>query len=225
VAGHLLACEPRGDADVTGMLLRAAADAEPRDAVTYLERALKERADADDRAAIRARLGIAAFDAELPDARRKLYDALPGVSDRVDILTRLAGLQALTGGDEGLAERLAAEAREAPDDATRLAIEVAALDVLPPREAAQRAAALADPADPVLARAVQAHRAWAGLDEPGATAEACATRARAALRGGTLLREAGRRLGISSERVRQLEDRALRRLAGRDELAELRDAA
>jgi RNA polymerase primary sigma factor len=39
------------------------------------------------------------------------------------------------------------------------------------------------------------------------------------------LREAGRRLGISSERVRQLEDRALRRLAGRDELAELREAA
>jgi RNA polymerase primary sigma factor len=39
------------------------------------------------------------------------------------------------------------------------------------------------------------------------------------------LREAGRRLGISSERVRQLEDRALRRLANRDELAELRQAA
>jgi RNA polymerase primary sigma factor len=39
------------------------------------------------------------------------------------------------------------------------------------------------------------------------------------------LRETGRRLGISSERVRQIEDQALRRLARDDELAALRDAA
>jgi RNA polymerase primary sigma factor len=39
------------------------------------------------------------------------------------------------------------------------------------------------------------------------------------------LRETGRRLGISSERVRQLEDRALRLLAEKGELAGLRDAA
>jgi RNA polymerase primary sigma factor len=39
------------------------------------------------------------------------------------------------------------------------------------------------------------------------------------------LRETGRRLGISSERVRQLEDQALRRLATNEELAALRDAA
>jgi RNA polymerase primary sigma factor len=39
------------------------------------------------------------------------------------------------------------------------------------------------------------------------------------------LRETGRRLGISSERVRQLEDQALKRLATNEELAGLRDAA
>jgi RNA polymerase primary sigma factor len=39
------------------------------------------------------------------------------------------------------------------------------------------------------------------------------------------LRETGRRLGLSSERVRQLEDRALRRLAKDDAVAALREAA
>jgi RNA polymerase primary sigma factor len=39
------------------------------------------------------------------------------------------------------------------------------------------------------------------------------------------LREAGRRLGLSSERVRQLEDQALRRLARDRDLAGLREAA
>jgi RNA polymerase primary sigma factor len=39
------------------------------------------------------------------------------------------------------------------------------------------------------------------------------------------LRETGRRLGISAERVRQIEDRALRKLASDGELAALRDAA
>jgi RNA polymerase primary sigma factor len=39
------------------------------------------------------------------------------------------------------------------------------------------------------------------------------------------LRETGRRLGLSSERVRQLEDRALRRLASDDAVAALREAA
>ena len=39
------------------------------------------------------------------------------------------------------------------------------------------------------------------------------------------LRETGRRLGLSSERVRQLEDRALRRLAEDDAVAALREAA
>ncbi len=39
------------------------------------------------------------------------------------------------------------------------------------------------------------------------------------------LRETGRRLGLSAERVRQIEDRALRKLADDGELAALRDAA
>jgi RNA polymerase primary sigma factor len=39
------------------------------------------------------------------------------------------------------------------------------------------------------------------------------------------LRETGRRLGLSSERVRQLEDRALRRLANDTAVAALREAA
>jgi RNA polymerase primary sigma factor len=39
------------------------------------------------------------------------------------------------------------------------------------------------------------------------------------------LRETGRRLGISSERVRQIEDQALRRLARDEDLAALREAA
>ena len=39
------------------------------------------------------------------------------------------------------------------------------------------------------------------------------------------LRETGRRLGLSSERVRQLEDRALKRLARDEDLAALRSAA
>ena len=41
----------------------------------------------------------------------------------------------------------------------------------------------------------------------------------------TPLRETGRRLGISAERVRQLEEQALQQLASNDELAALREAA
>jgi RNA polymerase primary sigma factor len=41
----------------------------------------------------------------------------------------------------------------------------------------------------------------------------------------TPLRETGRKLGFSAEHVRTLEQKALRRLAGNDELAGLRDAA
>ena len=39
------------------------------------------------------------------------------------------------------------------------------------------------------------------------------------------LRETGRRLGLSAESVRQIEDRALRKLADDDELDALREAA
>ena len=43
--------------------------------------------------------------------------------------------------------------------------------------------------------------------------------------GPTPLRETGQRLGLSAERVRQLEERALQRLSAKAELAALRDAA
>jgi len=39
------------------------------------------------------------------------------------------------------------------------------------------------------------------------------------------LRETGRRLGVTPERARQLEDQALKRLSRRAELAALREAA
>jgi RNA polymerase primary sigma factor len=39
------------------------------------------------------------------------------------------------------------------------------------------------------------------------------------------LREAGRKLGISTERARQVEEQALRRLAENNELEALREAA
>jgi len=47
------------------------------------------------------------------------------------------------------------------------------------------------------------------------------------LRGGAALslRDAGKQLGISPERTRQIEEQALRRLAANDSLAALRDAA
>jgi RNA polymerase primary sigma factor len=47
------------------------------------------------------------------------------------------------------------------------------------------------------------------------------------LRGGAALslRDAGKQLGISAERTRQLEEQALRRLADNDSLSALRDAA
>src|SRR5205085_81166 len=132
------------------------------------------RAEGDDRAAMRVRLAVAASEAELPDARRHLHAALADPRGRVDVLTRLAGLQALTGGDAGLAERLDAEAAAAADEATRVAIAVAALDVVSPRDAGRRARGL-EPGEPVLARAVEAHRAWAALQEPDATADRCAS--------------------------------------------------
>src|SRR4051812_16529454 len=175
VAGHLLECEPHGDPEVTTLLVRAAADAAernaPRAAAAYLDRALRERADGDDRGGMLAKLAAAAFDAELPDARRRLHDSLSEPHDRdsrIDVLTRLAALQGFSGGDEKLAGALEhATAREG-DPAARAALDVAALDafVAHADRHAERAAtidklgAVALP-DPALVRAVSAHRAWA----------------------------------------------------------------
>jgi len=207
VAGHLLECDPHGDAEVTALLVRAAADAAernaPRAAAAYLDRALRERADGDDRGGILAKLAAAAFDAELHDARRRLHDSLSEPHDResrIDVLTRLAALQGFSGGDEKLAEALEhATAREG-DPAARAALDVAALDAFVARadRHAERAAtidklgAVALP-DPALVRAVSAHRAWAALELGSAPAEACAALALEALDGDVLLRDAGRR--------------------------------
>ena len=207
VAGHLLECDPHGDPEVTALLVRAAADAAernaPRAAAAYLDRALRERAEGDDRGGMLAKLAAAAFDAELPDARRRLHDSLSEPHDResrIDVLTRLAALQGFSGGDEKLAEALEhATAREG-DPAARAALDVAALDAFVARadRHAERAAtidklgAVALP-DPALVRAVSAHRAWAAVELGSAPAEACAALALEALDGDVLLREAGRR--------------------------------
>jgi DNA-binding CsgD family transcriptional regulator len=207
VAAHLLECEPHGDAEVTALLVRAAADAAernaPRAAAAYLDRALRERADGDDRGGMLAKLAAAAFDAELPDARRRLHDSLSEPHDResrIDVLTRLAALQGFSGGDDKLAEALEhATAREG-DPAARAALDVAALDAFVARSDghAERAAtidklgAVALP-DPALARAVSAHRAWAATELASAPADACAALALEALDGDVLLRDAGRR--------------------------------
>src|SRR3954468_5286631 len=207
VAGHLLECDPHGDAEVTALLVRAAADAAernaPRAAAAYLDRALRERADGDDRGGMLAKLAAAAFDAELPDARRRLHDSLSEPHDRerrIDVLTRLAALQGFSGGDEKLAGALEhATAREG-DPAARAALDVAALDafVAHADRHAERAAtidklgAVALP-DPALVRAVSAHRAWAATELGSAPAEACAALALEALDGDVLLHAAGRR--------------------------------
>src|SRR6185503_19395365 len=110
IACHLLECGPQADPEVSDLLLRAAADAAragvPRAAAAYLERALLERAPGDDRGRILARLGTVAFDAGLPDSRRRLREALREVDDRqcrIDVLTRLAALNMVDAGDAGLA--------------------------------------------------------------------------------------------------------------------------
>ena len=203
VAAQLLECEPHGDPEVSRLLVRAAADAaqrgEPRAAAGYLERAMDERARADERGPLLAQLAAARFDAGLPDARRLLHEALRELDDRasrVDVLTRLAALQGFAGRDERLMELLDGEAPGAGDPA----IEVAALDALLGRgdggaERARRLAALGAVLDPALARAVDAHRAWAAAESAGAGAGACAALALAALEDGVLLGEAARRSG------------------------------
>src|SRR3954462_9978312 len=206
-AGHLLECAPHGDPEVTALLVRAAADAAernaPRAAAAYLDRALRERADGDDRSEMLAKLAAAAFDAELPDARRRLHDSLSEPHDResrIDVLTRLAALQGFSGGDEKLAEALERATAREGDPAARAALDVAALDAFVARadRHAERAAtidklgAVALP-DPALVRAVSAHRAWAATELGSAPAEACAALALEALDGDVLLQDAGRR--------------------------------
>jgi DNA-binding CsgD family transcriptional regulator len=210
VAGHLLQCPPHGDRATAAVLRDAANNASrrgaPHAAAAYLQRALEERAPGDDRGQLLAALAVATFDAGLAGARERLRQALAQVDDhtsRVELLTRLATWYVLDAGDDELSALLAQEvaADHGPD--TRLALEVAALEMLimvPDRhpERAARLAALTDDdaADPILERAVLAHRAWLATELGIPDAATCAAFARRALDGDLLLAEAGSRAGF-----------------------------
>jgi DNA-binding CsgD family transcriptional regulator len=209
VAGHLLQCAPDGDPAATAVLQEAATNAlgrgAPHAAAVYLQRALDERAPGDDRGQLLAALAVATFDAGLSGARDRLREAVVQIDDhatRVELLTRLATWYVLDAGDDELSLLLAREvaADHSPD--TRLALEVTALEMLimiPDRhpERAARLAALNDDdgADPILERAVTAHRAWLATELGTPDADTCAAFARRALDGDLLLREAGSRAG------------------------------
>jgi DNA-binding CsgD family transcriptional regulator len=210
VAGHLLQCPPQGDSVAAAALHDAAVNASrrgaPHAAASYLQRALEERAPGDDRGQLLAALAVATFDAGLPGARDRLREALAEVDDhasRVELLTRLATWYVLDAGDDELSALLAREvaADHSPD--TRLALEVAALEMLimVPDRHAERAARLAaltedDGADPILEHAVLAHRAWLATELGTPDAPTCAAFARGALDGNLLLEEAGSRAGF-----------------------------
>jgi DNA-binding CsgD family transcriptional regulator len=203
VAGHLLQCRPHGDADVSDWLERAGADAADRadaaTAITYLERGLDERAPGDGRGRLLARLAAAAFDDGRPDPRAALREALAltdSPARRVDVLTRLAAYAAFFGGDADDAQLLT---RELDAGMPIGAAVLDALLALPDRHAdrAQRVAATDGTTahDPVLRRAVLAHRAWLATETGDGDAGACAAMALEALDGGLLLRESRRRAG------------------------------
>jgi DNA-binding CsgD family transcriptional regulator len=210
VAGHLLQCPAHGDSVAAAVLQDAATNASrrgaPHAAAAYLRRALDERAPDDDRGQLLAALAVATFDAGLPGARDRLREALAQVDDhasRVELLTRLATWYVLDASDDELSALLAREvaADHGPD--TRLALEVAALEMLimVPDRHSERAARLAaltddDAADPILERAVMAHRAWLATELGIPDAATCAAFARRALEGDRLLAEAGSRAGF-----------------------------
>jgi DNA-binding CsgD family transcriptional regulator len=204
VADHLLRCGPQGDPEVSALMLRAATEAAgrgaPRTAAAYLERALCEHADGDDRASMLVALATVAFDAGLPDARERLLEALDEAGDRdtrIDVLTRLATLALVQGGDSGIAALLEAELAAQTDPRARHAIAAAALDTLLGRGAERtRRLAHVDPdaiADPVRRRVVLAHRARLATEAGALDAADAAALARAALDGDALLDDAWRR--------------------------------
>src|SRR4051794_35679060 len=206
VAGHLLKCGPQSDPQVSELLQRAAAAAAqsgaPHTAAAYLERALQERAPGDDRGRMLARLATVAFDAGLPDSRRQLLEALQEARDRasrVDVLTRLAALNATGPVDGDVAMLFEQELTSETDPVAGVAVEVAALDALiliPGRHAERvrrvRAIDLTRVTDPLLERVVLAHRAWVAA-ELGTDAQAATELAREALAADVLLPEAGPR--------------------------------
>ncbi len=210
VAAHLLQCAPHADRVAAAALRDAAINATrrgaPHAAAAYLQRALEERAPGDDRGQLLAALAVATFDAGLPGARDRLREALAQIDDhasRVDLLTRLATWYVLDASDDELSALLAQEVAADHGPETRLALEVAALEMLimiPDRhpERAARLAALKDDdgAEPILERAVLAHRAWLATEIGTPDADTCAAFAHRALDGDLLLREAGSRAGF-----------------------------
>jgi DNA-binding CsgD family transcriptional regulator len=207
VASHLLRCRSRRDPAAGDVLRRAAAAAirrgAPETAAAYLERALEERAPGDERGRMLAQLATVAFDAGLPDSRRRLQEALSEVADhatRVDVLTRLAALGVVDGSGAFAGHEIEQLDAGTGDRDPQLATEAAALDMLltmPERSAerARRVGAIrfASNADTMLRRVVVAHRAWLGgeLGSPGAGV--CAALALDALGGDLLLGAAGQR--------------------------------
>ena len=140
-------------------------------------------------------LAVVAFDAGLPDARRRLREALAEAQDddcRIDVLTRLAGLNAIDMGDPGLVELLEREMAAESNPRTRVAVELAAMDslmMLPDRhdERARRAAGIepSSIADPALRRALLAHRAEVATASGAPDADVCARLALEALKATT----------------------------------------
>jgi DNA-binding CsgD family transcriptional regulator len=210
VAAHLLKCEPHADSVAAAALWDAAVNATrrggPDAAAAYLQRALEERVPGEDRGRLLAALAVATFDAGLPGARDRLREALAQIDDhasRVDLLTRLATWYVLDADDDELSALLDREvaADHGPD--TRLALEVAALEMLImiPDRHAERAARLTalqadDRADPILKRAVLSHHAWLATELGTPDAAVCAAFARQALEGDLLLGEVGSRAGF-----------------------------
>ncbi len=237
VASHVLRCGPQGDAQISALLVQAASDAAghgaPHTAVAYLERALVERAPGDDRGRMLCRLAVLTFDAGLPDARQRLREALAEARDgdcRLDVLTRLAGLNAIDLGDPGLVELLGRELAGETNPDTRVAVEIATLDslmMMPGRsdERSRRAAAIepASVGDRALRCALLAHHAELATQRGTPDARTCAALAREALADDLLLSEAWRRAGYHlAQRVLLLTDHVDE--AG-DAIARLREQA
>ncbi|MFL5845283.1 MAG: AAA family ATPase, partial [Solirubrobacteraceae bacterium] len=208
IGEHLLWTIASAEPAVSASLLRAATDAAQRGdseaAVRYLERALLERAEGDDRGRILAQLATVAFDAGRDDAPERLREALAEVHDdgpcRISILARLAAFNLLERGDQAVAEQIEQELVVEAEPGADLAVEAAALDMLITapnrhRERAERAAAIEIDfdRDNVMSRVVLAHRAWLAAETGTPDAASTAALALEALEDDTLLSEATRR--------------------------------
>ncbi len=137
VAGHLLHTTPQHDDEVAAVLRDAVsislARGSPHAAAAYLRRALVEDAPSDDRGQLLAQLATTTFDAGLPGARESLRAALAHIQDptiRAELLTRLATWFVLDAGDHELSELLEGELADTDSTDVRLALEVAALEML-----------------------------------------------------------------------------------------------